>query len=299
MKPTKLVSPGFVATAVAAVMPAVCPLFARLMAITPVALGIIGSSQKSSAALLVVDNYSVADVAIPDPPGGHVSSPVVISGAPSNAKILWVDVYYEIRHPYRGDLDVWVTRWVDGGWRDHYLRRRTPQNEQDDGDDFVGTTRNINDYNGLSPNDTWYLCAKDWGSLDTGYIDFFQIWLYYGVGADFRIHRVALNKTDIITPDTITASVTITNVGDLGGSCYLLASSTPDGNAWQDWNGGVRKAVDIPAGEKRDVTVDCFFGSGSQIANYGWYASHDLCPKVYILVALVSVPKYLFQESNL
>jgi hypothetical protein len=66
--------------------------------------------------------WNGAVVNIPDNGGsaanyGRVS--LGVSGAPSNATITDVDIYYEIKHPYVGDIKAWATTDYGGGnWQD-------------------------------------------------------------------------------------------------------------------------------------------------------------------------------------
>ena len=113
---------------------------------------------------------------IPDYPGEHVSSEVNVSGAPSGAAIIKFKVYYEIRHTYPRDLDVWLTSYYDGGWHDYYLYHH---GDLGSADDIVEFRDNIHLWDGASPNNHWYLCVKDYASMDTGYIDELQIWIFW------------------------------------------------------------------------------------------------------------------------
>jgi len=44
---------------------------------------------------------------------------------------------------------------------------------------WVETRNEIHARDGFSPNQTFYLCEKDRASGDVGYIDFFEIWIWY------------------------------------------------------------------------------------------------------------------------
>jgi subtilisin-like proprotein convertase family protein len=119
--------------------------------------------------------FNTANVNIPDPPGFQVSSPVVLSGAAAGSQVTSVDIYYEIRHPFSGDLKVWLTAFYNGAWHDFTLRNRTGGSA----DDIVESRNSLTFWNGASPNQTWYLVAQDLASGDTGYIDYFQIAVNY------------------------------------------------------------------------------------------------------------------------
>jgi len=125
----------------------------------------------------VLVDYNPWNVPIRDD-GSLSSSDLDLSGAPSGAKITKVKVYYEIRHTYPGDLDVWLTAYYGGSWHDYFLYRK---GDLGGADDIVETRDNIHHWDGASPNQTWYLSVRDRASGDVGYIDFFQLWVYYDV----------------------------------------------------------------------------------------------------------------------
>jgi len=124
-----------------------------------------------------LNDYNPYNVNIPDN-GGKVNSDLLLSGAPSGVKITKVKVYYEIRHTYPGDLDVWLTTYYNGSWHDYYLYHH---GDLGSSDDIVETKDDIHAWNGASPNQTWYLGARDRASGEVGYIDFFELWVTYSV----------------------------------------------------------------------------------------------------------------------
>ena len=130
-------------------------------------------SLASSAAVL--NDYNPYNVTIPDN-GASVNSDLSLSGAPSDAVITKVKVYYEIRHPYPGDLDVWLTAYYGGSWHDHWLYH---YGDLGSSDNIIETRDNIHTFDGASPNQTWYLSVRDRASGDVGYIDFFEMWVTY------------------------------------------------------------------------------------------------------------------------
>lgn len=125
----------------------------------------------------VLNDYNPYNVLIPDN-GASVNTDLLLSGAPSGAKITNVKVYYEIRHTYPGDLDVWLTTYYDGAWHDYWLYHN---GDLGSSDNIIETRDNIAAWNGASPNQTWYLSVRDRASGDTGYIDFFELWVTYEV----------------------------------------------------------------------------------------------------------------------
>jgi hypothetical protein len=149
--------------------------FLRFVVFTIVVIGGFSFIYEASAGQL--NDYNPWNVDIPDNTGGHACSDLLLFGAQSNAVIMKVKVYYEIRHPYPGDLDVWLT-FYDGGWQDYYLYHH---GDLGGSDDIVETRDNLHRWDGFSPNQEWFLCAKDWVSSNVGYIDFFELWVTYNV----------------------------------------------------------------------------------------------------------------------
>ncbi len=123
----------------------------------------------------VLNDYNPWDVNIPDN-NGSVNSDLDLSGAPADAEITKVKVYYEIRHACPGDLDVWLTTYYSGSWHDYFLYHH---GDLSCADDIVETRDNIHRWDGASPNNTWYLVARDNATGNVGYIDFFELWVYY------------------------------------------------------------------------------------------------------------------------
>jgi subtilisin-like proprotein convertase family protein len=123
-----------------------------------------------------ISGYNASNINIPDNTGGSANRTVVLSGAPGDATITKVKVYYEIRHTRPGDLDIWLTAEYDGGWHDYFLYS---QGELGTADDVIETRDNLHAWDGASPNQTWYLATRDKVSGSTGYIDYFEIWIDY------------------------------------------------------------------------------------------------------------------------
>ena len=121
-----------------------------------------------------LNDYNPYDYEIPDA-GDKVLSDLGLSGAPETAKITNVKVYLEIFHDSPSDLDVWIT-FDDGGWHDYFLYH---QGDRRSKENIAETIDNIDAWNGFSPNQTYYLCAKDRVTGNTGYISFFELWIEY------------------------------------------------------------------------------------------------------------------------
>ena len=123
--------------------------------------------------------WNGAVVNIPDNGGasgnyGRVS--LNVSGAPSNATITDVDIYYEIKHTYVGDIKAWATTDYGGGnWQDWVMWNR----EGGGADNIAEWEYGIDKWDGASANRTWWLVAGDYASTDTGYLDFFEVHVHW------------------------------------------------------------------------------------------------------------------------
>ena len=117
---------------------------------------------------------------IPDN-GSSVNSSMTLSGAPAEAQISKVKVYYEIKHSNIGDLKIWLTTQYEGAWHDYIIRDRVGGSA----DDIAETIDDIMIWNGASPNQQWYLVVRDQSpNGHTGYIDNFEIWVDYSSTSD-------------------------------------------------------------------------------------------------------------------
>jgi hypothetical protein len=119
--------------------------------------------------------WNGAVVNIPDNGGssgawGRVS--LNVSGAPSNAVITSVDVYYEIKHTYVSDVKAWLTTDYGGdNWQDYVVWNR----EGGAGQNIAEWETGIHRWDNAAANRTWWLVAGDYASSDTGYLDFFEV----------------------------------------------------------------------------------------------------------------------------
>ena len=135
-----------------------------------------------------------SNIAIPDN-GDWVSSTISTNGAPSGATVTGIDVHFEIVHPYSGDLDVDLNAVTVSealgiillGNYDLWSR------EGGSADNPSRTVNGISAFNGLSVNRTWYLYARDYEALDSGYIDYWWIRVYYQAPANPTISSVSPN----------------------------------------------------------------------------------------------------------
>ena len=191
--------------------------------------------------------YNNGNVNIPDYPGNQNSLSVALSGAPSGSSITSIDIYYEIRHPFSGDLKVWLTAYYNGAWHDFVLRNRTGASA----DDIVESRNGLTAWNGDNPNQTWYLVAQDLASGDTGFIDYFQIAVNYsstkpnlaphqpsGWSDEIVVSRATGNNTDstaLTTADTLYVDWAVINSGTAASSARFYTEIYVDGVLKTSW----------------------------------------------------------------
>jgi len=114
------------------------------------------------------------DVSIPDM-DDWVSSAITTSGAPAGSGIVEVAVYLDIQHTYIGDLRVDLMCYDPG--TDWIIHNRTGGSA----DDIVGWFYNDTQFDGLNPDQDWALWARDEVGGDVGYINYWAIYVYYGI----------------------------------------------------------------------------------------------------------------------
>lgn len=128
-----------------------------------------------NAAAESVYGENLTDVPIPDE-GSWVFSAINITGAPADAVVTSVDVYFRCVHTYSGDLQVSL---LDPGYSVQYDIWAF---EGGGADNPSRTVTGITDYTGLPVNGMWRLYAIDGAALDVGYIDEWWIQIGYTSG---------------------------------------------------------------------------------------------------------------------
>jgi len=118
--------------------------------------------------------YNNSDVPVGDLNSN--SSLILINDCPSESVIVSVTVKFEIKHPHANDLDVWLTCYYNNNYHACYLIKHGKLgNQRDISMEFA----NIHTWDGASPNQKWYLCVEDFYAGNVGYIDRFEIVIYY------------------------------------------------------------------------------------------------------------------------
>lgn len=153
-------------------------------------------SRDNRAVAAELYNFNGTNVNIADN-DGIASNFIDLSGAPAGAQVTSVKFHAVIRHTFRGDLRAWVTtEQPPGHWNDYIFHDRSGGSA----DDLDVTMDNVHTWDGFSPNRRWYLSAQDFALGDTGYIDFFEIWVRYSVCStpgSFSLTSPAANTTGV------------------------------------------------------------------------------------------------------
>jgi hypothetical protein len=155
-------------------------------------------------------DYNPFDYDIPEDESGYnwVSSPIDIYGAPYGALVTSVDVYYEIIHPYTGELIVNLSDEDTDVEYNLWLLQGGNQNN------IYESEEGIQDFNGEPVNQTWSLDALDFYENDNeGYITYWEITVYYG-DPDLVITDLDVSNTQPWEDGYIDVYLTIRNQGD-------------------------------------------------------------------------------------
>lgn len=132
---------------------------------------------------------------------------ISITGAPAGTKVEEVEVIYDIIHTYVADLVVDLTDqeqfWVYNLWF-----------HEGGGDDEIhDTVSNIQWFDGEPVNQSWILRVQDLDPIDTGYIDYWKIKLWYKGPSDLVVQSLTCSNYDPTVGEVIDISVTIKNYG--------------------------------------------------------------------------------------
>jgi subtilisin-like proprotein convertase family protein len=189
--------------------------------------------------------YNSSNVNIPDNNSNWIAySSIAISGAPSGAVVTGIDVHIEIIHPYVGDLEVVLTD------DDSYPSVIFWDNAGGSQDNINQTWTNISNYNGQPVNQTWTLWARDLSQLDTGYIDYWSITIYYqSLSADLAVQVVDATDGTYKPGDTVEVYNSIKNVGGATSDSYRVdfyASTNTSISSSDYWLGYVNRSALSP-----------------------------------------------------
>jgi subtilisin-like proprotein convertase family protein len=166
-------------------------------------------------------------------------STINITTAPECALVEGIDISYDIIHSYVGDLIVdlldeeefWTYNlwWVEG-----------------DGDGAIhDTVDDISYFNGEDVNQTWKLRVCDVAALDTGYIDYWRITIWYQAPADLIVQTLTPSNYNPTAGQQINVTMTVKNQGDESASSFWTdlffnedypPSPPTDGDLW--WYAG-------------------------------------------------------------
>ena len=181
-----------------------------------------------------VHDYNDTLYNIPDNDGWR-SSPITISAAPPGAIVTSIDVRCDIYHTYIGDLIVDLTD------EDLTYEVRLWDREGGSGDEIHVDTTGITTFNGELVNQTWYLWAMDCAPGDTGYIDCWDIWIWYEeFSPDLIVQSLTSTNYSPNVGDYIDVTMVIKNQGPVTASGWFYnglfydLSAPPDIDTWED-----------------------------------------------------------------
>lgn len=226
-----------------------------------------------------LEKYDNCHIDIPDN-GNSVNSELILTdeSVSSYAKIVKVWIYYEIRHTYPGDLDVWVTNYHNDKWNNYFLYN---QGDLGGTDDIVEIREEIHNWDGFPPNLDWYLVVQDKASGDIGYIDFFEIKVYYEEREDIKIY-IKDENNDLLSTNEINSVMLLEDDGTLSSRINepgdnpvnfeneLLGTYFADVYCWDmlavrsntiNHNGVT--SVDLNTYPKRDMDVTVLYDGGT------------------------------------
>lgn len=150
------------------------------------------------------------------PEGDWTSSPITITSAPPGATVTSIDVYYEVIHPYIGDLVIDLTdQDVTHQWNLWYY-------EGGSGDNIAEAEFDITVFNGELVNQTWKLWGWDCCAGNNGYIDYWSIQIWYQDLPDLIVQSLTASDYSPDVGEEIDITVVIKNQGVLPayGSFY-------------------------------------------------------------------------------
>jgi subtilisin-like proprotein convertase family protein len=217
-----------------------------------------------------LNDYNPYNVDIQDNNDGEAdSSDLLLSGAPAGSVITKVKVYFEIRHTWPEDLEVWLTTYYDGSWHDYQIYN---QGDLGGTPDVVKTIDNITKWNGASPNQTWYLSVRDRIAQDIGYIDFFELWVDYTtveepvIDATITIQPLAA----VIQGNTLSVDCDVRNDGNDTHS-FGIGAEIDDGSTVLA-ELGQQTASSVSPGSTKTVTFTYTIPAGWEAKDYSLHA---------------------------
>src|ERR1051325_1303077 len=148
------------------------------VAIMLIAVFLLSKSRVSAGSLFF---SSGTDVAIPDGTGIYVHSPITVSGAPSSATVTRIDWFMSIHHNDGRDLDVDLNDHTRTAafkadlWKGTFLSGGTDSGVNPVRQGTITSGSLI----GLPVNQIWYLAAAAVAAGDAGYIDAWNLTVYW------------------------------------------------------------------------------------------------------------------------
>jgi len=152
----------------------------------------------------------------PIPYQDWVYSPITITSAPAWATVAWIDVHFEVIHPYVGDLAIDLT---DEDLEHQY---RLWDYEGGSQNNIDTTIEYITFFNGESVNQTWKLYGWDCCEEDDGYIDYWWIQIWYQEDLpDLIVQSLTATDYNPNTGEYIDVTMVIKNQGTVSASGWF------------------------------------------------------------------------------
>ena len=211
-----------------------------------------------------------------------------VSGIPSNATIKSVKYTCWVDHPYRGDLSVDLTAYINSQWVSHRISDR-----QGGSADNIDQTETFTTFNGgcvspdnpnpgtnpvsnFNPNGQWYLVAWDNAQGDEGALDGFEIWIDWATPADLSVQSVDATNATYNPGDLIVVNNSIKNIGGFSSNSYTVDfyASANTIISTGDYKIGSDSRSALGGGDTHNYDSTCYFppngydGSSIPAGNY-------------------------------
>jgi hypothetical protein len=195
------------------------------------------------------NNYTIQDNTY-----GFVTacSLIPITGAPVDSTVRCLDMRWEIYHTWPADV---VAALFDASWDTQY----TVWYLEYEYGGYFGTSENgVWDFLGEPVNQTWEFCAGDWYQYDTGWINEWEITLYY---IDFGGY----------------CSVSITGCQEVIEQVQVGSINNDTGSGCGGYTDYTSLSTDMEIGVSYPITVNIAYGGGGDRVGVwvDWNQDHD------------------------
>ena len=157
---------------------------------------------------------------------GYTNKSISVTDAPENAKITKIEVTWGIYHPRRADIVVELSSENSNANFELFQR------ESGTGS-YTDSELIYSHFDGEPVNQTYYLNCWDWQDGQTGYIDFFNLNVYYVNSAPDIEGTPSFNNTSISIGDWSEISVLASDPGD-NIKVYLICERDDGTNRFEE-----------------------------------------------------------------